>query len=330
MTGDGAVRRLVLVLAVGGHQHAGHHRQRTERRRDHIAHHVAVVVLASPDKAALRADHTRHRIVDEGVEIFQTRRLKLRLELVFVNLGKDVLKAMIVGLGNGVLGGEPQILLGIQRIAEAGAGKAADGRVGVVHTHHNAFAAKVVDIGTGDGAVRSGDDQLRLAAGRSAQLGVLINIAVGVTRQGDRLFPGGHRRGDAADRHGSTEHGAVHNGADGAVGAFPHLLEVVFLDPLLIRGDGGALDADAVLLAGLRRFDGHLVVGRIAILQTEVVIFALEIHEREDELVLDRLPQHAGHLVAVHLDERGGHLNFLHDTHAFLKNRVYYTTGSGV
>ncbi len=45
--------------------------------------------------------------------------------------------------------------------------------------------------------------------------------------------------------------------------------------------------------------------------KAEIVIFGLEIDERAVELVFDHLPHDAGHLVAVHLDER----QILHDFH---------------
>lgn len=40
------------------------------------------------------------------------------------------------------------------------------------------------------------------------------------------------------------------------VGGLPHLLELELLDTGLIRGDGGALDTDLVLLDGLGSIDG--------------------------------------------------------------------------
>ena len=46
--------------------------------------------------------------------------------------------------------------------------------------------------------------------------------------------------------------------------------------------------------------------------QAQVVIFAFEIHKGKEQGFLDRLPQDAGHLIPVHLDERGAHLNLVH------------------
>lgn len=46
------------------------------------------------------------------------------------------------------------------------------------------------------------------------------------------------------------------------------LLQLELLDTGLVRGDGGALDTDAILLDGLGGLDGDLVVGLVTVLQT--------------------------------------------------------------
>ena len=51
---------------------------------DHIAHHIAVIVLAGPDKAALRADDPGHRVVNQGVKIGDARLLKFGLIFLLV------------------------------------------------------------------------------------------------------------------------------------------------------------------------------------------------------------------------------------------------------
>ena len=89
-------------------------------------------------------------------------------------------------------------------------------------------------------------------------------------------------------------------------------MEVVFLHPLGVGGDGGALDSHAVLLGGVGGVHSHLVTGLIPVLEAQVVVFGLQVHEGEEQLVLDHLPQDAGHLVAVHLHQGGRHGNFGH------------------
>jgi hypothetical protein len=99
------------------------------------------------------------------------------------------------------------------------------------------------------------------------------------------------------------EDGAAQVVPNGAVGRQPHLLELELLDALLVRGDGGALDADAVFLDGLGGVQGDLVVGLVAVGQAQVVVLEVDVQVRVDELVLDVLPDDAGHLVAVQLDD---------------------------
>ena len=60
------------------------------------------------------------------------------------------------------------------------------------------------------------------------------------------------------------------------------------LNTLLVRGDGSALNADTVLLDGVRRVDGHLVVGGVAVWQAEVIVQALYVQVGEDELAKQR------------------------------------------
>ena len=64
--------------------------------------------------------------------------------------------------------------------------------------------------------------------------------------------------GDVLADDGLPENGSAEDVSDGAVRRLPHLLQLELLDPGLVRGDGGALDADVELLDGVRAVDGHL------------------------------------------------------------------------
>ena len=152
-----------------------------------------------------------------------------------------------------------------------------------------------------------------LAGLLGAEVHALVHVAVGVTGDGDGLLPVLHHGLDGVDADGGPEHGAVQDGADGAVGAFPHLCQLgVLLHALLVGGDGGALDGHAVLLGGVGGVHRHLVLRLVAVEQTQVVVLRLQVHIGQDQLVLDHLPQDAGHLVAVHLHQGGGHFDLLH------------------
>lgn len=119
VTGDGAVGSLVLVVAIGADEDRGHHGERTEGGGDHVAHDVAIVVLASPDEAALAAYYAGNSVVDEGVEILQASLLELLLVALLIDLVEDDAELSVVLLGDGVLGSEPEILVHVERVGEA-------------------------------------------------------------------------------------------------------------------------------------------------------------------------------------------------------------------
>ena len=109
-----------------------------------------------------------------------------------------------------------------------------------------------------------------------------------------------------------AEDDAAEDVADGAVRRPPHLLQAELLDPGLVRGDGGALDADAVPLDGVGGVDRDLVVGGVAVLDAQVVVLQLDVEVGQDQLLPDLLPDDPGHLVAVELDDRVVYLDLRH------------------
>ena len=90
-------------------------------------------------------------------------------------------------------------------------------------------------------------------------------------------------------------------------------MEVIFRHTGGIGGDGGALHGHTILPRGLGGFHGDAVLGGVALLQAQVVILRAELHKRQDEFVLDHLPEDTGHLIAVHLHRGSRHLDFFHD-----------------
>jgi hypothetical protein len=133
-----------------------------------------------------------------------------------------------------------------------------------------------------------------------------------VAADDDRLGPAGHQAGDVRADDRLAEHDAAEDVADGPVGRAPHLLQAELLDAGLVGGDGGALDAHAVLLDGVGGVDGDLVVGGVTGLDRQVVVLQVDVEVRQDQLVLDELPDDAGHLVAVELDDRVLDLDLRH------------------
>ena len=86
-------------------------------------------------------------------------------------------------------------------------------------------------------------------------------------------------------------------------GAYRTLLQVEFLDAVLVWSNGCALDAHGVLENGIGGIDSDLIVGLVTVGQAQVVVLQVYVEVWENELLLDVCPYNARHLVAVELDD---------------------------
>ena len=233
--------------------------------------------------------------------------------LLIEHLLEQQLEGLVVVLGDGVLGGEPDILLHVQRVGEAAAGEGQDRVVPVVHGLQHAGAVEVVDrLAAQLRAVVVGEHQLRLTGAGDAVLHRLIYVAVGVAGDGDGLFPAGHHRLHTGNEDGGAEHRAVQRRTDGGVGGLPELLEAVLLLPLIVGGDGGALHAHVQALDGLRRLPGHGILRPVPVGQGQVVVLGVQVYKGLYQLVLYHPPQDVGHLIAVQLGDGDRHFDLFH------------------
>ena len=313
MVGDGAVGSLILEAPVRRHQHAGHHGQRGGRRRDHVAHHVAVVVLARPHHAALAANDLGGDVVDQRVPVVQPRLLEIRPELLIKDLLEQQLERLVVVLGDGVLCAEPHVLPHGQGVAEAAPCEGENGVVPVVHGLHHAGGGEVVHRLTAQlPPALVGEHQLRFPGAGHPVLHRLVQIAVGVPRHRHRLLPARHHRLDPLEQNGSAEHRAVQRRPDGGVGGLPQLFQPVLLLPLQIGGDGGALHAHPQPPDSVRRLRCHRVLRLVPVGQRQIVVFRVQLHKGQKKLLLDHAPQHVGHLVAVQLGDGVCHFDLIH------------------
>jgi hypothetical protein len=83
------------------------------------------------------------------------------------------------------------------------------------------------------------------------------------------------------------------------------------LDTSLISRDGGTLASNVVLQDGVCAIDRDLVVGLVTLLNRQVKVEQLNVQVREDQLVLDQLPDDTSHLIAVNVDDGVGDFDLL-------------------
>ncbi|MPM52316.1 hypothetical protein SDC9_99075 [bioreactor metagenome] len=157
-----------------------------------------------------------------------------------------------------------------------------------------------------------GEHQLRLAGTGDLVFGILVHITEGVAGNGDGRLPAADHRADALCHDGRAENRSVQYGPDGAVGGLPHFAQAVLGHPLGIGGDGGAFDGHAVFPGGMGRVHRHLIPGALPLGQAQVIILGFQVNKGREELVLNLLPENAGHFVSVHLHQRRGHSDFFH------------------
>ncbi len=74
------------------------------------------------------------------------------------------------------------------------------------------------------------------------------------------------------------------NVTNGTVRAEPHLLKLEFFNSLFIRGDGGTLDTNLVLLNGVGSINGDLVIGSVSVFNTQIKILDINIKIGGDKL----------------------------------------------
>ena len=219
----------------------------------------------------------------------------------------------IILLRNCVLAGEPKILLSLDSILEAAVSEGFDRAVLVVDALEDARALEVINCLMEEFlALLVSEYELACSLLRNSVLCTLIEVAVCVTSNSDRHCPVLNYRLDAVDSDRSTEHSTVEDSSDSSVRALPHLVKMILIHSLSVRCDSCALYANAILLDSLAGVLCDLVTSLVSYRESEVIILSLEVHERQDEFVLDHLPKDPCHFVSVHLYERSSHFDLFH------------------
>lgn len=160
------------------------------------------------------------------------------------------------------------------------------------------------------GTVVWSEDDLEFAGLSRHEVAGTVLVTIGVSADDDWLMPFGDDSRDVLYDDGLSEDSTIEVVSDGSVGTLPHLLQVELLDSGLIWGDGRTFDADLALTDGLCCLKGHLIIGFISMMNTQIEVFNVKVQEGKDQLVLDPLPDDTGHLITVELGDRVDDFDF--------------------
>ena len=113
-------------FAIGRQQHRGHQAERAEALRHRVGLHVAIVILAGPEKSARpfeRASPPCRRSGDVHRSAWLCRICGLNSLVEY--LLENILEAPVIGFEDGVLGREIDRIFALQPVIETGVGEAA-------------------------------------------------------------------------------------------------------------------------------------------------------------------------------------------------------------
>lgn len=75
-------------------------------------------------------------------------------------------------------------------------------------------------------------------------------------------------------------------------------------DSLFVGSDGCTFDSDVVFLDCVCGVDCDLIVCGITVFHAQIVVFDVDVQEREDKLFLDHLPDDSCLFVSIEFDDR--------------------------
>ena len=287
----------------------GHQAKRAEALSHDIGLHITVVVLAGPDETTVTLDNLSDDIIDESVLVPEVLLLVLIIVLLAVDSLEGVDKESIVLLEDSVLGGKLQREVSVKGVAEASAGESLNRLVCVEHAHVDTSLEVGDVLHDGLTSVLGGERDIDGTGLRDDVVLASVLVTESMSSNDDGLGPAWNAFWNVRDDNGLSEHGTVEDVSDSTVGTLPHLLKVELLNTALIGGNGGALDGNLMLFGSVGGINSDLVVGGVARGHREIVVVRFQVEVGVHVTLLDPLPDDAGHLITVHVDDRVGDLD---------------------
>mmetsp|Transcript_18496 Transcript_18496/g.13296 ORF Transcript_18496/g.13296 Transcript_18496/m.13296 type:complete len:332 (+) Transcript_18496:516-1511(+) len=292
------------------HADTGHQTKRTESLGDDITLNITIVVLTGPNETTVTLECLSNHIIDQTMFIINALGLELILEFLLINVLENIFEKTIILLEDGVLGGELERQLTVQRVLHAGASEGGNGSVSVEHTQVGTGLLEVVNLLLdGCTAIIRGENELDLAWLLDYVILATILITVSVSTNDNRLGPSWHQSGNVLNDNRFSEDSSVKDVSNSTVRRSPHLLKLELFNTTLIRSNSGTFDTNLMLLDGVSGIDGDLIVGLITRGDTQVIVLGLKIKIRIDMSLLDPVPDDTGHLITIDINDGLCNLN---------------------
>src|SRR5665647_1285059 len=143
-------------------------------------------------------------------------------------------------------------------------------------------------------------------------IGRTVLIAKGMTADYDGSSPLRNKSGNIFYNNWLTKNRSVKDIPDRSIGRFVHLLQTKFCHTRFIRRNSSTFNTNVILLDGIGSIYSYLIISGIAMLNTQIIIFNVNIQKRENQLFSDHFPDDAGHFVPIEFHYRIQYFNFFH------------------
>ena len=127
-----------------------------------------------------------------------------------------------------------------------------------------------------------------------------------------RLFPVFYTRFYSFYYDRSPEYRSVENSSYRSIRTFPHFLKIVFNNSCCIGRNSCTLYGYTIFLGSVSGIKCNLIISSISVLKSKIIVFRFELNKRQYQFIFDDLPEHSGHLIAIHFYERCYHLYLIH------------------
>ena len=143
-------------------------------------------------------------------------------------------------------------------------------------------------------------------------IGCTVLIAKSMTANNDWCCPLWNKSWYILYNNRLTKNCSIQNIPDSSVWRFVHFLQAKFNHTGFVRSDGSTFNANLILFYRIGCINSHLIIGCIAILNSKIIVFNVDIQKRQNQFFSDHFPDDTCHFIPVEFHHGIQYFNFLH------------------